>query len=303
LAPIVVVPFTSCTGLSRDEMCGILAHELAHIRRCDYLVNAVQKVVEAVLFFHPVTWWLSRRIRQEREYCCDDLAVHYTNSALGYARALSHLETLRTRRPAYAMGANGGSLMNRIARIVGAKPAGTHLSIVGGVFAALVLAVVGMTLVFGGGGVVFAGGGTATPGPDAKQVAADGTEAAASAIVTAAKSALERLVANGTINQSQEDTVMRDVASGRIDAQALVSRGVLSDAQMQAVQTVLTQVKQSFAPTGAGAASGGAKISTDTSPPCDRIGTKLAQAVKDGKMTQEQANLNRQQAGCTAATP
>ena len=147
LAPVVLVPLSSCIPLSRDEMRAILAHELAHIRRRDYLVNVVQKVVEALLFFHPATWWLSRRIRVEREYCCDDVAVHYTNSALVYARALSQLETLRAQRRHYAMSADGGSLMNRIARIVGTKPEGRRVSIIGGGLGALVVAMIGMAFV------------------------------------------------------------------------------------------------------------------------------------------------------------
>src|SRR5207237_1132196 len=75
----------------------LIAHELAHIRRYDYLVNLLQSIVETLLFYHPAVWWLSRRVRTEREHCCDDLAVATTGDVLLYARALTTLETLRRR--------------------------------------------------------------------------------------------------------------------------------------------------------------------------------------------------------------
>ena len=302
LAPIVLVPLSSCTALSSDEMCAILAHELAHIRRHDYLVNAVQKVVEVVLFFHPVTWWLGHRIREEREYCCDDAAVQYTNSALVYARALSELETLRTQRHGYAMGADGGSLMNRIARIVGAKPERRRLGIIGGALAALVVAVLGVAFMVGGPGVAFAGGGTATPGPKGDN------GGVSSAIVAAAHDALAQLVANGTINQAQADAIEQAVAGGTVDAEALVANGVLSDAQMQAVRDALVQVKQSFAQPSSGTDSpqqpGATGAQAQRGPASDAIVAAahdaLAHLVANGTINQTQANTIEQ--GVAAGT-
>ena len=72
----------------------VLAHELAHIRRHDFLVNLLQTVVETLLFYHPAVWWMSRRVRVEREHCCDDLAVAVCGEPARYARALARLEEL-----------------------------------------------------------------------------------------------------------------------------------------------------------------------------------------------------------------
>ena len=75
LRPVILLPTSAVTGLSTAELESILAHELAHIRRHDYLVNLAQMAIETLLFFHPVMWWVSRCVRREREYCCDDLAL------------------------------------------------------------------------------------------------------------------------------------------------------------------------------------------------------------------------------------
>jgi beta-lactamase regulating signal transducer with metallopeptidase domain/uncharacterized protein involved in exopolysaccharide biosynthesis len=117
--PMVLVPASSLSGLTPAQLELILAHELAHIRRHDHWINLVQVLIETVLFYHPAVWWLSGEIRKERELCCDDLAVATCGNRLAYARALSALEGLRSRPEAMAMGADGGSLLERIRRIVG----------------------------------------------------------------------------------------------------------------------------------------------------------------------------------------
>lgn len=117
LKPVVLFPVGALTGLTPDQVEAILAHELAHIRRHDALVNAVQTVVETLLFYHPAVWWLSRGIREERERCCDDVAVELCGDAHVYARALLGLETLRGPRPALAVAADGGSLLGRVRRL------------------------------------------------------------------------------------------------------------------------------------------------------------------------------------------
>jgi beta-lactamase regulating signal transducer with metallopeptidase domain len=119
LRPIVLLPATAVSGLSVEQLEMILAHELAHIRRHDYLVNAVQTMVESLLFFHPAVWWVSARVRAERENCCDDIAIAVCGSRESYARALCSLETLRARPMSLAVGATGGSLLDRIRRILG----------------------------------------------------------------------------------------------------------------------------------------------------------------------------------------
>jgi beta-lactamase regulating signal transducer with metallopeptidase domain len=119
LRPAILVPASALTGLTAHQLELILAHELAHVRRHDYLVNLVQSVAETLLFYHPAVWWVSSRMRVEREHCCDDLAVAACGSAVRYARALVELEGLCAEAPALAMAANGGSLVDRIARLVG----------------------------------------------------------------------------------------------------------------------------------------------------------------------------------------
>lgn len=123
-SPVILLPAAAFTGLTPDQLKAVLAHELAHIRRHDPLINALQAVVETLLFFHPAVWWLSAQVRHEREHCCDDLAVKTTGDPKTLARALVCLETLRsqpTASPQLALAANGAPLMERIQRILGQK--------------------------------------------------------------------------------------------------------------------------------------------------------------------------------------
>jgi beta-lactamase regulating signal transducer with metallopeptidase domain len=119
LVPVVLLPASALSGLSPRQIEAIIAHELAHVRRHDYLVNLIQTAVEVVLFYHPVTWWLSRRIRVEREHCCDDVAAELCGSRLLYARALADLEALRGARPVLSLAMTDGSLYGRVRRLVG----------------------------------------------------------------------------------------------------------------------------------------------------------------------------------------
>ena len=111
---------SALAALSPAQVEAILAHELAHIRRHDYLVNLLQTLVETLLFYHPAVWWLSRRIRTERENCCDDLAVSLCGDPYAYAKALADLEELRGTSGRLALAATGGSLLQRVRRLVGA---------------------------------------------------------------------------------------------------------------------------------------------------------------------------------------
>ena len=121
LRPVILLPASALSGLSMQQIEAILAHELAHIRRHDYLVNLLQSIFEVVLFYHPAVWWVSRRIRQEREHCCDDLALALCPDAPAYARALATLEEHRTRRYSLAPASQGGGLAARIRRILGRR--------------------------------------------------------------------------------------------------------------------------------------------------------------------------------------
>jgi beta-lactamase regulating signal transducer with metallopeptidase domain len=114
----ILFPSGLLTGLSVEHLEALLAHELAHIKRYDFLVNLLQSAVEAALFFHPVVWWISSQMRKEREFCCDDFAVRALGNPVGYAGALASLESLRLTAPRLAIPANGGRLMYRVQRII-----------------------------------------------------------------------------------------------------------------------------------------------------------------------------------------
>ncbi|MEX0678699.1 MAG: M56 family metallopeptidase [Pirellulales bacterium] len=122
LKPVVLLPAGILTGLSPVELEAILAHELAHVRRHDFLVNLLQTMVETLFFYHPAVWWVSGQVRQEREHCCDTIAAAYTGDRLVYARALVALEERRRAPVALGVAASGGSLVTRIRRLVGESP-------------------------------------------------------------------------------------------------------------------------------------------------------------------------------------
>ena len=124
LRPVILLPVGCLLGLSTAQLEAILAHELAHIRRHDYLVNLFQNVVETRLFYHTAVWWVSRRIREERENCCDDLAVEICGDRLTYARALATLEEMRHTPGQLALAAAGAPLLQRIRRLVGKSSTG-----------------------------------------------------------------------------------------------------------------------------------------------------------------------------------
>ncbi len=116
--PIVFLPLSALTGLSEEQLHAVIAHELAHIRRFDPFVNVFQVCVETLLFYHPAVWWLNKRIRAEREHCCDEAAVQICGDAVEYARALTLMEEWRS-APGLAMAANRGPLTERILRLLG----------------------------------------------------------------------------------------------------------------------------------------------------------------------------------------
>ncbi|MCF7956118.1 MAG: right-handed parallel beta-helix repeat-containing protein [Phycisphaerae bacterium] len=117
--PVVLLPASALTGLSAEQLEMILAHELAHIKRNDYLVNLIQTAIDILLFYHPAAWYVSRKIRAERENCCDDIAVRVTGDSLKYARALTTMEEIKAANRRLAVAATGGNFFDRIARLVG----------------------------------------------------------------------------------------------------------------------------------------------------------------------------------------
>ena len=125
---LILVPVSTLTALNEEQLEVVLAHELAHIRRADYLWNMLQSMIETLFFFHPAVWWVSNKLRQQRELCCDDAALACCSDPLVFATALLRLEEQRRSRLHLAMaldGHQGGpSLRDRIVRILGEAPQG-----------------------------------------------------------------------------------------------------------------------------------------------------------------------------------
>jgi beta-lactamase regulating signal transducer with metallopeptidase domain len=118
--PIVLIPVRALTGLSPEQLEAVVAHELGHVKRFDIAVNFVQAIAETLFFFHPAVWWLNKRIRADREDCCDDVAVNVSGASVGYARALATMATWRY-APDFAMAVTGGPIAARVARLLGVR--------------------------------------------------------------------------------------------------------------------------------------------------------------------------------------
>jgi beta-lactamase regulating signal transducer with metallopeptidase domain len=128
--PVVLLPVRALTGLTEAQIEAVIAHELAHIRRFDCFVNLFQIGTETLLFYHPAVWWVSQRIRAEREHCCDDEAIAICGDAVNYARALTLMEEWRT-APALMMAANRSPLGERVVRLLGWNGAAGRIRVAG----------------------------------------------------------------------------------------------------------------------------------------------------------------------------
>jgi beta-lactamase regulating signal transducer with metallopeptidase domain len=118
--PVILLPLSALSGLSAEQLEAVIAHELAHIKRFDAFVNLFQIGAETLLFYHPAVWWVSRSIRNEREHCCDDIAVTLLGNPLDYAKALTLMEEWRS-LPAFALAVNSRPLKSRIERLLGIR--------------------------------------------------------------------------------------------------------------------------------------------------------------------------------------
>ncbi|HEY0108840.1 MAG TPA: M56 family metallopeptidase, partial [Fibrella sp.] len=124
LKPVVLWPVGLLAGLSLADVEAILAHELAHVRRHDYLLNVLQSIIDVLYFFHPALWWLSARVREEREHCCDDLAIRFIGDGRLLARALARVEewqrdSAETPNLAMAFASQRQLLLQRVRRMLG----------------------------------------------------------------------------------------------------------------------------------------------------------------------------------------
>ncbi|MFN0104395.1 MAG: GWxTD domain-containing protein [Bryobacteraceae bacterium] len=118
--PAIIVPLATIAGLPAEQFEAIVLHELAHIRRGDYVTEWALHAMETMFFYHPAVWWMTAVLRREREQCCDDMAIAAGAERAGYAKALLRLEEMRV--PALANGGAGSSLRERVARILGYAP-------------------------------------------------------------------------------------------------------------------------------------------------------------------------------------
>jgi beta-lactamase regulating signal transducer with metallopeptidase domain/thiol-disulfide isomerase/thioredoxin len=148
LKPVILLPASALIRLSPEQLEAVLLHELAHIRRHDWLFSLIQQVLETLLFYHPATWWLSRRIRAERELCCDDVVIGITRDRVVYARALTAL-AFAAQESVLAPAATGGPLLARIQRILGLEPLRPRRRMAGAISAALTATVAALVVVIG----------------------------------------------------------------------------------------------------------------------------------------------------------
>jgi len=137
--PVVLLPMRALTGLTPIQLEAVIAHELGHIKRFDIAVNFFQVMAETLFFFHPAVWWLNKRIRADREDCCDDMAIAACGERAGYARALATMEGWRD-VPEFALAATGGSVAARVARLLGVSERNASTRPAGMLTATLVLA-------------------------------------------------------------------------------------------------------------------------------------------------------------------
>jgi beta-lactamase regulating signal transducer with metallopeptidase domain len=151
LRSVILLPISLLANLPAAQVEAILAHELAHVKRYDYLVNLLQTMVETLFFYHPAVWWLSRRIRIERENCCDDLVVTALGNRVDYGKALLAVEEHLGFASTLALGARDGSLLARVQRLAGLSlmDQRSRVSGMAAFFSALILTIGVATVVIG----------------------------------------------------------------------------------------------------------------------------------------------------------
>lgn len=230
LRPFVLIPVGCLSGMSPSQIEAILAHELGHIRRHDYLVSVMQSMVESLLFYHPAVWWVSKQVRNERECCCDELAVSVCGDRLTYARALSQLEERRSLYPDVALGVDGGGLTMRIKRLLGCGGASTASQMA----AAMVLT----TLVIAAGGciVTMARAESSTVQREARVALPMEVEASAPLNLQIAGQAERVLRLKGLVELAQVETPA--AAAARPIGPVRVSNGVVAGMQLTKVNPV-----------------------------------------------------------------
>ena len=117
--PVILLPASLAMSIPAAQLDALLAHELAHVLRHDFVVNLLQSLFETLFFYHPAVWWLSHQIRVEREHCCDDFVVKMLDNRVEYGRALLAVGQLHDRNAALVLAASDGPLLSRLRRIAG----------------------------------------------------------------------------------------------------------------------------------------------------------------------------------------
>ena len=279
LRPAVLVPAEVFAGLTRGQLEAVLAHELAHVRRHDFLVNLMQGVAEALLFFHPVVWWLSGRVREEREFCCDDLAVRAGGDRVAFARGLAALEFLSAgAEVAPAVAAHGGPLMKRIERLFHSDPTPSPRSVSAGVPLVVLGVLVGL--------VPAAGGALGEPGSEEAKAKPKLRWVMPDEDGKTAKISLKHVM--GKLSEEERRAVEHLFAAGMSEAELL--EALSGSASGDHVKKVITELKARQAQAKARRAEGAevAKLA-DLEKKLFDVERKLKHLVASGDITEEQA--------------
>jgi beta-lactamase regulating signal transducer with metallopeptidase domain/biopolymer transport protein ExbD len=238
--PVILLPIGALSGLTPAQADAILVHELAHIRRHDYLVNGLQHVAETLLFYHPAVWWTSRRMRIEREHCCDAIVVRMCGDPIDYAAALVELEAGRNTPPALAVAATDGSLIRRIRVLLTARP--THRRPLADML--VTSFVVAVLVVVAGGGYRWTLRASVDPAPRAQRA----TPGADAVVVTVNGEAITDDDVRRRLEFAQRgrpDAPLSGVLAEAVDERLAVQRGrqlgyALSDDQFRSVLRNIT---------------------------------------------------------------
>ncbi len=147
LKPIILLPLGIISGLPQDQIEAIISHELAHIKRYDFLINLIQIFIEMIFFYHPLVWWLSALIKTERENCCDDIAIETCGDAVSYSKALYNIQQIRKNEEGLALAAIGkkNQLYRRIIRM-NTKNKNTGYGVRFAAFAVLLIAMAAISI-------------------------------------------------------------------------------------------------------------------------------------------------------------
>ena len=148
LKPVVLLPLGMISGLTQNHVEAIIAHEIAHIKRYDFLVNLIQTFAETLFFYHPSVWWMSAIIRIERENCCDDIAVDICGDSLTYSKALVSIQQMKEHESSFALAITGNEnqLLRRIKRMNAKNKTRITYGIKFAAFAVLILIIASVSL-------------------------------------------------------------------------------------------------------------------------------------------------------------